>query len=71
MTLVDGEEYIGGLTFVTGTDIKKISQATILLGNKHASEHPTKEWLSIGIVSDKIIAIYYTKGEAEEGSNFK
>lgn len=71
MTLVDGDEYIGGLTFVTGTNIEKISQVTILLGNKHASEHPTKEWLSIGIVSDKIIAVYYTKGETEEDSSFK
>ena len=65
MTLVDDEEYIGGLTFVTGTNIEKISRTTILLGNKHASEHPNKEWLSIGIVSDKIIGIYYTKGESE------
>lgn len=71
MTLVDGDEYIGGLTFVTGTNIEKISQVTILLGNKHASEHPTKEWLSIGIVSDKIIAVYYTKGETGEDSSFK
>lgn len=71
MTLVDGKKYIGGLTFVTGTNIEKISRATILLGHKHASECPTKEWLSIGIVSGKIIGVYYTRGETEEDSSFK
>lgn len=71
MTLVDAEEHVGGLTFVTGTNIDKISQVTVLLGNKYASEHPTKEWLSIGIVGDKIIGIYYTRGETEEGSSLK
>lgn len=71
MTLVDGKKYIGGLTFVTGTNIEKISRATILLGHKHASECPTKEWLSIGIVSGKIIGVYYARGETEEDSSFK
>lgn len=63
LTLLDGERYIGGLTFVTGTDTEKISQAVVLLGDKHSLDQPTGDWLSISIAAGKIVGLYYYEAE--------
>lgn len=64
MTLKEDKRYAGGLTFVTGTDLNRITKAVIVLGDKHFRACPDGDWLSIGIISGKIVGIFFFKSES-------
>ena len=64
MTLKEDKRYAGGLTFVTGTDLDRITKAVIVLGDKHSRACPDGDWLSIGIISGKIVGIFFFKSES-------
>ena len=63
MTLKENGRHAGGLTFVTGTDFGKITKAVVVLGDKHSREFPNGDWLSIGIINEKVVGVYFFKSK--------
>lgn len=65
MTLCDADEYIGGLTIVTGQNKDRIIEAVVKLGNKHSIEQPHGDWLSVGYYNGNIIGVFFYKDDED------